>query len=209
MANTRTVSIVVCGAVLGIIVGAGAVAAVVQSGLSAAVSRTSNYYAVTPRGDAVVRSQATKNYMFHGAPLPYHYTRRRIEEKNPVIRTEQDESAFPTLKEQTQQSSSSPKPAVSSSPCEVAKATAEKIRATYNRYIPVTMKNTEIRSQMDATFSDAINDYCASAASAADIPSGGTHSAAATVDNNCAQYPKQTIRYTQCVIYQQKGVTYP
>jgi hypothetical protein len=196
MRNTRSVSIVVCGAVLGVIVGAGSVAFLQNVDVAGALRSTP------------IRSLATKNYMYHGAPLPYHYTRRRIDAKAPTVSpVVQETSSYSTVRETVPVDPVAVVPSIT--PCDVATKTAQQIRDVFNRYTAggMQMRYTEMRMKMEEAFSASVSAYCTPTQDA--VQAAPTAPPVAAVDNNCELFPKRSIRYSQCVISEQNGLTYP
>lgn len=187
----RDVRVSVYGVVAGVILGAGAIA-FTNASLEANV------------GDLA-------DARYNAAPSADEYTRRRIDEQAIPLRNDDGINLYPTVKPESSSSSAAGnvKPAAVT-PCSAVRDAIAKVQATYNRVIPRNVKNTALRQSMDWAFADAMDDYCQNEEAGMSSSSGTASSAAApTVDNNCEKFSRRSVRYTQCVLAEQDGRTYP
>ena len=183
--QNRDLSVAVCGVVFGVILGA--LSSQIAGPLSASVS------SFVP---------------FHSAPDAVSYTRRRVESRGLPVYDSRDKNNYPTLKEPTSEAMSSGAAVMDASSCGVVKTAIGKIRAVYDAVIPNTLRNTDIRMRMEAAFADALDDVCV-ADGAMSSGSMSSVSSVAAVNNHCENYDKHTVRFTQCMTYQEKGMKYP
>lgn len=177
--KNREVTIAVCAAVFGILLGS------LSTHVSASVEGSVAYVP------------------FHNAPDASEYTRRKVDEKG--IPLYDNKGAIPNYPTFTGPASSAP--ALDMSPCAMVKRAVGKIRAVYNAVVPNTIKNTELRTRMDAAFVDALIE-CTEAV-AASTASKSSSSAKPVVDNNCEKYAVRSIRYSQCTLFEKEGKKFP
>lgn len=190
----RDVRVSLAGLVAGIVLGAGSLS-YVQSG------------SFTGSTLAIIRPEV----LLHGAPSRGDYTQRNVSKKNVPLRSDSQKNLYPTMKEQTGSSSSSTG-SVDTSPasCKAVRNAVSTIQTVYNAVVPDTIRNTEIRTRMDNAIAKALSDGCPVDIDSATTPSTTASSAAADmVDNHCDKFPAHTARYTQCVIAEKNGKTYP
>ncbi len=134
------------------------------------------------------------------------YARRAIDRKGIQLRSESETHSYPTVKSSAASSSLS-FIKMPSTTCDAVIGAVEKIWNVYHAVVPVTIKNSDMRAKMDAAFTDALS-TCTQKASASSAAEGALSSSAA-VDNHCEKFSKFSVRYTQCVIAEQYGKTYP
>lgn len=188
----RDIRVSLYGLVAGVVIGAGALA-------------YAQHGSFTGSTVAILRPEVLQQ----GTPSRKDFTQRNVSKKGVPLRSDTQQHSYPTLKEFMGASSSAA--AVDASPeiCTAVRNAVEKIRVVYNTYIPDTLKNTEIRQNMDAAFAAAVSAECAKD-EAASVPAGAVSSASvATVDNDCEKFPTHTARYTQCVLSEKAGKPYP
>jgi hypothetical protein len=191
----RDVRVSVYGAVLGVMLGAGAFAFVQNASLEASATPT------------VLEADAR----FHEAPSPDDYARRNVDKKGLQLNDDEGKNNYPTVKSSSSSSSSSSSQWQGGTTCDAVMATILKIQKVYLSVVPANVKNTDIRRKMDAVIADSMDDYCTPVAdsSSSAVSSSSSSSVSTKVNNHCENYPRQTARYTQCVISEQNGQKFP
>jgi hypothetical protein len=189
--KNREVTIAVCGAVFGILLG----------------SIASNFSSPM-QGDL---TGGVAYIPFHLAPDAEDYSRRNIDEK--AIELMDNKGAipnYPTLKPSADAASSAVS-SVDNSACGMVKRAIAKVRAVYNTAIPTgNIRYTEIRAKMEAGFKDALAE-CADpvTTTTSALSTSSFAPAKAAVDNNCERFSVRSVRYTQCQLAEREGKTYP
>ncbi len=187
----RDTRIGVYGIVAGMIVGAAAIG-FVQNG---------------PLGASATNDVAMANDHYAATPDPDDYTRRGIDRRGIPLR-EKPGTLYSTVKPPVEGSASSSSAAAEKpmTMCTASEQAAAKIRAVVLSVVPDTFKNTDMRQKILAVIADAEDDYCVKVMSASSVSSAAPE---AKIDNDCEKYSRRTVRYTQCVIAEDIGKTYP
>ncbi|MFA6523599.1 MAG: hypothetical protein WCS85_04505 [Candidatus Peribacteraceae bacterium] len=181
--KTRTVSVAVCGAVAGLLVGMAIFGIINPDAVSASALayRVAITTQVLPRADALRRPEATT----------------------------QGKDDFSTSSSYFR--SSAPvavQPVVDSEECTIARAMAAAFENSVDQNVPVNYVNLQMRTNLKAVGPFFINQYCPTQATHA-AASGQGSSVVGTVDNNCEQYGERTTRRVICDTEQAGGRVYP
>lgn len=158
-----------------------------------------------------LEASAVSDARFHQAPQASDYRRREVDKKGVPLRDDdQRPNDFPTVKSDASTSTQGAGATAAMTTCDAVRSTVTSLKRTFGILVPNTLKNTEINQKMNAAFASAIIDACGvDAASSSSAAAQASSAAAVTVDNHCTQYAKKTVRFTQCVLAEQQGRTYP
>lgn len=137
------------------------------------------------------------------------YTKRTINQLGIPLRNESDTSRYPTIKKDETTAPAAADTMIVITPCTAAQKTVWKIKNVYMAVTPMNVSNTAIRKKMEDAFTDALDDYCDTVQSSSSAAAVVAPSETPVVDNNCEKYPSHTVRYSQCVLSEKIGKTYP
>ena len=180
--GNREVSVSICGVVVGVILGAGAVSFAQDVSMSASILKQPTDL-VLNRGEVLRRSTAS-------AQPP-------------------DRSKLPTIKDATEPTNTA---TVTTPPtiCGSVKDVVKEIGAAHDRLIAKTQDNTELIVNLNMVLDSVVTKYCSAEKAAAAQTSSASSGTVKklTIDNKCIKYGLNTTRYTQCKIYESLGRSY-
>lgn len=183
--GNREVSVSICGAIVGIILGAG--------GLSFSHDFTGS-----------VADQVA----FRSAPGAEQYRARYIDAKpsTPEVNTR------PTVKDSTVQQEQVPEAVKQKTLCDYTREMLAKVRASQDAYLPKNVSNTAMREGLATSLKKIEEEYCALSVTlssaieqtASDSDSGPT----VRFNNKCSKYAEGSPRFIICKNNEENGVRY-
>jgi hypothetical protein len=192
----REVSIAICGAVVGVILGAGSLSFGQDSSLTGLSLE-----------DVLRTRRATE--------LTENARARRVSERferGEVGVSPVDRNSYPTVKDTATQQSSSSSVAKDATICSSVTEVLDLIAAAHKKYIPGgnDARYNLLRQNLEKTIEQlrANKEYCDGSEKAHNAATEDEAMEESTVDNRCERFTPGSERYTVCRLYQRKGQLY-
>lgn len=189
----RDVSVAICGAVVGVILGAGSLAFSQDVTLQGSVTQD------------VIQSRRASVQTYRQRNVYERYEDGQLEIHKP------DRSGAPTVKPDETSSSSASSPAQELTICSAVREVLSTVGEAHDQFIPVNITNTAMRRGLDAVLESLRTDarYC-QPEDAVEASQSDEQAAVKTVNNRCDTIAKKgTVRYTICKIFETQGKKYP